>query len=251
MTTTIDIRNNAAVHSFIVAKLTRLGWKVDSNAKVGNKLWSGFPNWTPQFFALSYQYKSMTWVGTEGQTSKLNMLADVIETMEDAMQLMEFVEQNADMFVEDAPFGGLAEGKMNMIVGGGSSHGKSLYQAVTAAKGMIEKSMEIANKTDTVIGITKSVTPPASLKHVSWNIDELDAMMGSICQSKISAALDKAMEEAYEKHYKKYFDAWYDKQHELMMDQMYDNYYQKAKINWTPIKTNPCAEHPMSVGGEL
>jgi hypothetical protein len=234
--TFIDIRNNAEVHEFIIAKLTRIGWKIDANAKVGNILWSSFPNKTARLFILGYQHKGISWQG-DSDCVKYENITSVVETMEDARQLMEFVEENADLFFEGekakdetfylkmlappdypnkkkyVPAGGkyydehgLKPEDYNIQVGGSQS-GKSLYQAAIAAA----KLKEVADKCDTVIGLgpTSSVTPPKSLYNVTWDMDALDAKMDASIKEKMTAILNKSAEGGLDKFLKKQWTDYY------------------------------------------
>jgi hypothetical protein len=281
--TTIDIKNKPDVLAFIIAKLTRIGWKIEPNAMLGNVMWSNLPNCTPQFLSLSYQHKSMSWVGSEGQVTAYNMLADVIETMEEARQLMEFVELNGDSFVE--PTEGSSEtgynlkmyansGKLYNYYGGNPEY----YATIKVDGGLLpkdnhiivskqdnakkasispedmQKSMELAKKADTVVGL--KVKPPTPLKDVVWDVDAMDAKLGALFSAKAEAIFKKAQEDAYDKQYQKHVnklhDDYYMKYLDKAMNDMYDTYYHKSMVNWYNVpKTNPCGEHPMSVGGEL
>lgn len=249
MTTTIDIHNQADVFAFIVAKLTRIGWKIEANAKPGNKMWLEYPNYTARFFSFSYQYRTFTWSG--GDESDYGDIVEHIETMEDARQLMEFIEDNGHLFVEEDEMQHLYMKMGNSSYISSPSSGKSYYQAAkqiammeTPSHNYLNEINELTQKCDQVISLKKSdPVPKTPLKDVIWDTDALDAKLGAMFNAKASAALDEAMDEAYEQHYKKCYDTHYElhyqKHFAKAMDELYEKHLHKSMVNWCPVNPNP------------
>ena len=236
MNTTIDIRHNAEVLEFIVAKLTRLGWEVDSNAKPGNNLWLNYPNHTARLFVLGYQYKGMTWVGESG-LARCEPVTDVIETMDDARQLMEFVEQNADSFVEglENPCADPSLGMSYYKYGLKSGNGKTMV--VAPSHNYLKEINELTQKCDTVIGI-KAAPKKKLATDITWDMDALDAKMGALFNAKASAMLNESMDKIWQDKLYSYFSKkWED-----------DHYYGDSPFSKLIYGKK---EHPMDVGGEL
>jgi hypothetical protein len=233
VTTCIDIQNNAEIHAFILAKLLRIGWKINPNAALGNWMWGKYPNQTPRNLCLSYQYKELTWLG-EGSIGYDHVI-DVIETIEDARQLMEFVEQNTESFVEELenPCADPSLGMSYYQYGLKSGNGKTMV--VAPSHNYLNEINELTQKCDTVIGI--KAAPKKKSTDISWDMDALDAKLGAIYSEKLYAMLNNSLDKVWQQKLSSYFSKKWD-----------EDYYGNSPFSKLIFGKK---EHPMDVGGEL
>lgn len=93
----IDIQNSVVLHTYLRAKLPRIGWKVDANTKVGNMYWIDFKNQTARFFNLNFELRELTWAKGDDATTGNEQ---VLETLEEIDELIEFIQLNQDTLRE-------------------------------------------------------------------------------------------------------------------------------------------------------
>lgn len=92
----IDIKNSIDILKTILEIFhTATGWNINSNVRFDNDNWIGLPNNVPRYFVIDLENKLFSW-------ACLDQPADIeyqpIETVEDAISIVEFALANVDFF---------------------------------------------------------------------------------------------------------------------------------------------------------
>lgn len=98
-----DIQNLNHILSFILLKINNYGngWYIDPNV-YANK-WEKFPNNTPRYFSIWLPDKKFTWHANDADNLPATAI-QVINNIDDAIVVLDFAFQNAEIFKIDKNF---------------------------------------------------------------------------------------------------------------------------------------------------